>query len=134
MIKKVLESSYNRVAGALQKGVTRLLGFLLSPGRGRWVQLLYLLGIIAFSAGFVNAAVQPVDQRYIIFPSKGFQSISETVINAFAILLGASGIYVAYLSGRQTTKPRMANIYLVLALMLLATAMYIGLYVYNSKG
>ena len=133
MIKKALESSYNRVSGVVRRSFARGLGFLWQA-KGRWIQVLYLLGIIAFSAGLVNAAVQPVDQRYVIFPQKGFQSISETVINAFAILLGASGIYVAYLSGRQTTKPRMANFYLILALMLIATGMYIGIYVYNSKG
>ncbi len=131
MIKKALESGYNKVSGVV-RGITRRLRFLASGG-GRWVQFLYLLAIVAFAAGFVNAAVQPVDQRYVIYPQKGFQSISETVINAFAILLGASGIYAAYLSGRQTTKPRMANFYLVLALMLMSTAMYIGLYVYNAK-
>ncbi len=133
MIKKVLESSYTRVSGALRRNLARGLG-LLSPAKGRWIQILYLLGIIAFSAGLVNAAVQPVDQRYVIFPNRGFQSISETVINAFAILLGASGVYVSYLSGRQTTKQRMANFYLILALMLIVTAMYIGIYVYTSKG
>ncbi len=133
MIKKVLESSYNKVSGALRRNLGRGLG-LLSPVKGRWIQVLYLLGIIAFSAGLVNAAVQPVDQRYVIFPGRGFQSISETVINAFAILLGASGVYVSYLSGRQTTKQRMANFYLILALMLIVTAMYIGIYVYTSKG
>jgi len=133
MIKRVLESTYNRLAGALRGSLGRGVS-LLSPVKGRWLQVLYLLGVIAFSAGLVNAVVQPVDQRYVIFPGKGFQSISETVINAFAILLGASGIYAAYLSGRQTTKPRMANFYLTLALLLLVTAMYIGIYVYTSKG
>ncbi len=131
MIKKTLESGYNKASGIV-RSITRRLSFL-AKGGGRWIQFLYLLAIIAFAAGLVNAAVQPVDQRYVIYPQKGFQSISETVINAFAILLGASGIYAAYLSGRQTTKARMANFYLVLALMLMATAMYIGLYVYNYK-
>ncbi len=131
MIKKTLESGYNKASGIV-RSITRRLSFLVKGG-GRWIQFLYLLAIIAFAAGLVNAAVQPVDQRYVIYPQKGFQSISETVINAFAILLGASGIYAAYLSGRQTTKARMANFYLVLALMLMATAMYIGLYVYNYK-
>ena len=132
MIKKALESGYGKVSSAV-RSITRRLGFL-SSGGVRWIQFFYVLGIIAFAAGLVNAAVQPVDQRYVIYPQKGFQSISETVINAFAILLGASGIYAAYLSGRQTTKPRMANFYLVLALMLMSTAMYIGLYVFNAKG
>lgn len=133
MIKRALESGYNRVFGTLRRSVLRGTGFL-ALSRGRWIQFLYLLGIVAFSAGLVNAAVQPVDQRYVIFPGRGSQSISETVIDAFAILLGATGIYISYLSGRQTTRPRMVNFYLILALLLLLTAMYIGIYVYSTKG
>jgi uncharacterized membrane protein YoaK (UPF0700 family) len=106
----------------------------LISNKERWMQLLYVLAIVAFAAGLVNAAVQPVDQRYVIFPGRGSQSVSETVINSFAILLGAAGFYVSYLSGRQTTKPRLVNFYLILALLLIASAMYLGFYVYTSKG
>src|SRR3989442_3781750 len=114
MIKKAVESRCIKVSDVVRRSLTRGLGFLWQA-KGRWIQVLYLLGIIAFSAGLVNAAVQPVDQRYVIYPQKGFQSISETVVNAFPVLLGASGNYLAYLSGRQTTKPRIANFYLILA-------------------
>jgi len=86
MIKKALESSYNRVSDVVRRSLTRGLGFLWQA-KGRWIQVLYLLGILAFSAGLVNAAVQPVDQRYVIYPQKGFQSISEKAINALAVLL-----------------------------------------------
>ena len=85
------------------------------------------------SAGVVNAAIQPVDIRYIVFPGRTAQSISETVINALALVLGAAGIYLSFLSGRQTTKPRMVNFYLILGLLLIATGMYVGIYVYHSK-
>jgi hypothetical protein len=101
--------------------------------RGRWIELLYVLGIVAMASGIVNAAIQPVDSRYIIFPGQGSQSITETIINALALMLGATGIYLSYLSGRQTTKPRIVTFYLILGLLLLGMGIYIGIYVYSSK-
>ncbi len=132
LIKQAIESTLNKVGGVLKRALRG--GGPIFSNRERWIQLLYVLAIVVFAAGLVNAAVQPVDQRFIIFPGRGSQSISETVINAFAILLGAGGLYVSYLSGRQTTKPRMVNFYLILALMLIASAMYLGFYVFSSKG
>ncbi len=70
---------------------------------------------------------------YIIFPSSGAQSATETAVDAFALLLGAAGIYLSYRSGRQTTKSRMVNFYLVVGLLLIAVAVYIGIYVLGSK-
>ena len=132
LIKQAIESTLNRIGGVLKRALRS--GGPLFSNRERWIQLLYVLAIVVFAAGLVNAAVQPVDQRFIIFPGRGSQSISETVINAFAILLGSAGFYVSYLSGRQTTKPRMVNFYLILALLLIASAMYLGFYVFTSKG
>ncbi len=132
MIKQAFQSVLNRLEGFPRRALR--IGAPLFSNRQRWIQLLYVLAVVVFAAGLVNAAVQPVDQRYIIFPGRGSQSISETVINSFAILLGAAGFYVSYLSGRQTTKPRMVNFYLILALLLIASAMYLGFYVFSAKG
>ncbi|MDA4128459.1 MAG: hypothetical protein OK422_03220 [Thaumarchaeota archaeon] len=130
MIKRTIES----VLGRIQKVERSIARRGLLSNAGRWVQLLYILALVLFAGGLINATVQPVNQNFVIFPGRGAQSISETVINSFAILLGAAGVYVTYLSGRQTTKPRMVNFYLILALMLIGSAMYIGIYVYSSKG
>ncbi len=43
MIKKALESSYNKVSGVVRRSLTRGLGFLWQA-KGRWIQVLYLLG------------------------------------------------------------------------------------------
>jgi hypothetical protein len=133
MIKRALESNYvkirDRVSHSLQQN--RRFSVLL---RTRWIEVIYLLAILAMTAGIVNAGIQPVDPRYVIYPLRGAQSVSETAINGFTILLGAAGVYLAAISGRQTTKPRIANFYLIFALMLIGTALYIGLYIYAFKG
>jgi hypothetical protein len=101
--------------------------------RDRWIEVLYILGMVVMTAGIVNAAIQPVNYRYIIFPGQGAQSISETVINALALLIGSGGIYMSYMSGRQTTRPRMVSFYLAIGLLMIAIGIYVGIYVYISK-
>jgi hypothetical protein len=132
LIRKKFESSIGTITSRLSRTVEKN-GSLSSLIRSRWIESLYVLGIVAMASGIVNAAIQPVDSRYIIFPGQGSQSITETIINALALLLGATGIYLSYLSGRQTTKPRMVTFYLILGLLLLGTGIYIGIYVYSSK-
>jgi uncharacterized membrane protein YsdA (DUF1294 family) len=129
MIKRAIQSRLDWLQGGLKSLARRG----LFSNEERWIQLLYVLAVVVFGSGLINASVQPVDQRYLIYPSQGLQSISETVIDSFAIFLGAAGVYMSYLSGRQTTKARMVNFYLILGLLLIASAMYIGYYVYTSK-
>lgn len=133
LIRRRFESWWIDVRGRLEKVYGRNKG-LSSFVKGRWIQSLYIVGIVFMAAGIVNALIQPVSSNFIIFPGRSAQSISETAINAIALILGSAGIYVSYLSGRQTTKPRMVNFYLVLGLLLIATALYVGIYVYSSKG
>ncbi len=132
MIRRKFEYSMNAVSGRLARSIGRN-GNVLSFVKSRWIEIVYILGIVAMASGIVNAIIQPVDARYIIFPGQGSQSITETVINGLALMLGATGIYLSYLSGRQTTKPRMVTFFLVLGLLLIATGFYIGIYVYRSK-
>jgi hypothetical protein len=132
LIRKRFESSVGAISGRLSRAIDKN-GSLSSLVKTRWIEVLYVIGIVAMASGIVNAVIQPVDSRYIIFPGQGSQSITETVINALALMLGATGIYLSYLSGRQTTKPRMVTFYLILGLLLLGTGIYIGIYVYSSK-
>jgi hypothetical protein len=106
---------------------------VLTQLRAGWVQVLYVVALVIMSAGIVNAIIQPVNPGYIIFPSTGGQSATETVVDSFVLLLGTGGVYLSYLSGRQTTKTRMANFLLVIGLFLIAAAIYIGVYVLTQK-
>jgi len=81
----------------------------------------------------VNAVIQPVNFGYVIFPSSGAQSATETGVDALALVIGAIGVYISYLSGRQTTKSKMVNFYLTIGLFMIAIAVYIGIYVLGSK-
>jgi len=101
--------------------------------RDNWIEVLYIAGIIVMSAGIVSALASPVPQSYIIYPGRDGQSIAETVINSMALLLGFGGLYLSYLSGRQTVKPRLVGFFLTLGVLMIAGAIYIEMYVYFAK-
>jgi hypothetical protein len=126
MIRRILEFAYGRTIGTLRNVLE---GFLTAATRGGGLlQLVYILLLIGLTAGFVNALAFPVpNQGLIVFPNGTAQTIPEAVIDAFVILVGGAGIYLAYVSGRQTTKARTVNLYLGLALLLLVVSMLTGL-------
>lgn len=131
MIRTWVES---RLGGAWQRlGKAADKSGLVSELKDRWMVVLYIIGIVLMTAGIVNAAIQPVNFGYVIFPSTGAQSATETGVDALALMIGAAGIYMSYLSGRQTTKPRMVNFFLAIGLLLIAIAVYMGIYVLGSK-
>ena len=109
----------------------------MSSAGSAWgaLQLLYVLVMIALMAGFVNAAVLPVpNQAQAIYPGPGAESIPETFIDGMVILLGGAGIYLTYISGRQTTRSRMVNLYLGFSLLLISISVLMGLYLVTAKG
>ncbi len=131
MIRGWFESRYNSIVARVSRRFGKN-GIASQLGIG-WIEGLYIAILIVLSAGIVNAIIQPVNTGYTIFPSSGGQSAIETVVDAFVLLVGTMGVYLSYLSGRQTTKTRMGNFFLVIGLFLIAVSLYIGYYVLSSK-
>lgn len=133
MIRNLLESGYRKTIGAVWNLLRRIVGSAVN----KWgvVQVLYVIIVVALMAGFVNAVVLPVpNQAQPVYPATGSQTIPETFINAMVILFGGAGIYLTYVSGRQTTRSRMVNLYLGFALLLIAVSVLMGLYLVTLKG
>ena len=127
MIRRVLERSYGATIGTLRNALARLLGSITS--RTGLIQLLYVVALVALMGGFVNAVFFPLpNQGQIVYPGAGSQTIPEAVLDASVILVGGAGIYVTFVSGRQTTRSRMVNLYLGIALLLIALSVFMGLY------
>jgi ribosomal protein S28E/S33 len=131
LIRNWFESHVNNFLSRVIKLAGR--NGLAGEVRQRWMEVLYIVGIVLMTAGLVNAVLQPVNIGYVINPSTSDQSATETGVDALALLIGAVGIYLSYLSGRQTTKSRMVNFYLTIGLLMIAIAVYIGIYVLGSK-
>ncbi len=133
MIREVIAVAYRRTVGALKDW---FVGFISSITRGGGlIQALYVVFIVALMAGFINAVVFPVsNQSYIPYPGGSAQTIPEAIVDAFVIVVGAAGIYLTYLSGRQTTRTRTVNLYLGLALLLLIVSIFTGIDMAILKG
>lgn len=131
MIRSWVESHLGGIWNRLGRAAGK--SGLFSELRRRWMEILYIIGIVLMTSGIVSAIIQPVNMGYVIFPSSGGQSATETVVDALIVIIGSIGVYMSYLSGRQTTKPRMVNFFLVIGVLLIAIAMYIGVYVLTQK-
>jgi len=131
LIRGWVESHLGNVRDRFSKTIVK--SRIAAQLRAGWVEVLYIVALIIMSAGLVNAVIQPVNAGYVIFPSSGGQSATETVVDAFVLLLGTGGVYLSHLSGRQTTKTRMANFFLIIGLFLITIALYIGIYVLTQK-
>jgi len=133
VIRRVLERSYSKTIGTLRNALVGAFGSITN--RMGILQLLYVVALVALMGGFVNAVAFPLpNQGQIIYPGSGAQTIPEAVLDISVILIGGAGIYVAYISGRQTTRSRMVNLYLGIALLLVALSVFMGLYLTVLKG
>lgn len=131
LLREWLETRISGIEERFSKEVER--SNITNTIKEEWIQVIYIVGITAMAAGIVTALAAPVDQAYLIFPSASGQSIAETVLNAMALGMGAAGLYISYLSGRQTVKPRMVGFFLILGLILISAAIYLETYIYISK-
>lgn len=131
MIRQWLESRVSGIEERLGKATER--SGLTTTVRNNWIEVIYILGLVVMSGGIVSALASPVPQQYMIYPSTGGETISEMVIYSMAMLLGFGGLYLSYLSGRQTVKPRLVGFFLVLGLVMIGIAIYIEMYVFLAK-
>ena len=135
MIRELFDTAYRKTVGSLWNWISRSTSSL--AGRIGALQLVYIIVAAALMGGLVNAVVLPVTGTAAadpVYPGSGAQTIPETFIDAMVILLGGAGIYLTYISGRQTTKSRMVNLYLAIALLLVSLSVMMGLYLVNAKG
>ena len=133
MIREMLESGYRKTIGALRSYTWDM---VTRGTRGSGLlQLGYVLVLVALIAGFVSAVFSPVDnQTYIVYPTSGAQSIPEMLVDSFVILVGGAGVYLVYLSGRQTVRTRTVNLYLGLAILLITVSVLTGIELAILKG
>lgn len=132
MIRELIKSGYERTIGTLKGIFWSLFGPILR--RGSLLPVLYVLIMIALMSGFVNAFAIPVpNQGQVVYPGAGAQTIPEAILDSFVILLGGAGIYLTYVSGRQTTRARAVSMYLGLALLLLAISLLAGTHLLQLK-
>jgi len=133
MIRGLIKSGYERTVGTLKGIFWGLFGPILR--REDLLSVIYVLVLVGIMGGFVNAITQRVpNQGALVYPGTGYQTIAEAILDSFVILLGGAGIYLTYISGRQTTRARAVNMYLGLALLLLFVSLLAGTQLFLLKG
>lgn len=134
MIREVLDSVNRRTLGTLKEWLGSLASSIM--GGGGLLTALYMVFIVVLMAGFVNALLNQavISQTYIPYPNGALQTIPEGVINAFVIAMGGGGVYLTYMSGRQTVRARAVSMYLALALLLLVVSLFTGVEMAVMKG
>ena len=133
MIRGLIKSGYERTVGTLRNIFWGLFGPILR--RENLLSVIYVLIMVGIMGGFVNAIIQRVpNQGALVYPGAGAQTIAEAILDSFIILLGGAGIYLVYMSGKQTTRARAVNMYLGLALLLLVVSLLAGTQFFLLKG
>jgi hypothetical protein len=125
MIRELVKSGYERATGTLKGIFWGLFGPILR--RGSLLTVLYVLIVVGLMGGFVNALTfQLPNQGELVYPGAGAQTIPEAILDSFVVALGGAGIYLTYVSGKQTTRSRAVSMYLGLAFLLLAISLLAG--------
>ncbi|MGD0477222.1 MAG: hypothetical protein ABSB29_03520 [Nitrososphaerales archaeon] len=125
MIRELIKSGYGRTIGTLKGIFWGLFGPILR--RGNLLSVLYVLTMVGLMGGFINALTfQLPNQGVLVYPGAGAQTIPEAILDSFVVALGGAGIYLTYVSGKQTTRARAVSMYLALALLLLAISLLAG--------
>lgn len=133
MIRGLIKSGYERTVGILKGIFWGIFGPILR--REDLLSVVYVLIMVGILGGFVNAITQRVpNQGTLVYSGTGYQTIAEAIIDSFVILLGGAGIYMTYMSGRQTTRARAVNMYLGLALLLIFVSLLAGTQLFLLKG
>ena len=122
ILKKRVDNITNKVFGHILG--TRLVRKIFKKGvqryfKWKWIEWIYVLLLLSFSAGIMNT---------ILEGSRGASSlsVSMTMANMFVFILGTSGIYLMYFSGKYAVKQRIANTYFALGLLILIMTLFIG--------
>jgi len=131
LIRQWLESQASGMERRLGKVAER--SGVSTTVKNNLIEVLYIAGIVVMSAGIVSALASPVNQSYMIYPATNGETVSEMAIYSMAMLLGFGGLYISYLSGRQTVKARLVPFFLTLGLIMIGIAIYIEMYVFFAK-
>ncbi len=104
--------------------------------RDRVLEIVYLIAILLFSSGLINGMIDgssPYIGNFLIYPRSGIQTLPETFIYLFTMLIGSAGMYLLYLGGRQGLRRRIANFYLAFGFSTVIIALSFALFVFELK-
>ncbi len=104
--------------------------------KARGIEITYLTILFLFAGGLVNGLIEgtsPLMQNYVIFPQRGIQTVTETLVYVFAMAAGTAGIYFLYMGGRQSMRRRISDFYVLIGFTAVLLAIALSLYIVGVK-
>ncbi|MFN3621284.1 MAG: hypothetical protein ACK4TI_00140 [Nitrososphaerales archaeon] len=137
VLKKTFDELSSNLIRRLERSrIIKSVRSLLTPSINKMIEWLYLLALFILLGGSVNTALEGMRikaPQAMIFVSSTVQSIGETIINIFTLILGAASIYFIYRGSRFMSSRRLTSFYLFAGAMGLLIALAIEFYLFAYK-
>ncbi|MEM2140640.1 MAG: hypothetical protein QXJ74_04025 [Nitrososphaera sp.] len=92
----------------------------------------YLITFFVLSSGVVNASIEGAGARSFIIPTRGVQSMGETVAITMILFIGFAGAFLLYRAGK-VFATRTQNAFLAGGFGVIGIAMMLGYILVNVK-
>ena len=92
----------------------------------------YLITFFALASGLVNASIEGVGTGAFIIPTRGIQTLGETVAITMILFIGLAGTFLLHRAGK-AFETRIQNAYLAGGFGVVAVAMLLGYILVNVK-
>jgi len=102
----------------------------------RMLTFLYVIVIVVFSGGVVNALLEGsrLPPTISIFQGPTVQTLGETVIFSFITLFGTAGIYMIYAGAKRPIKDKITDLLIITGLIIAFMATFLALFILQLKG
>jgi hypothetical protein len=136
VLKNALDVAKNRFLA--YRLVKRLFNTkVLSLIREREIIIIYLAFLFILSSGIINAILEGSNLPASALPilrRRDMQTTTETLLYFFTIVLGTSGLFIAYSGSKRPLQRRISDFYLVAGLSLVVVGVIVGLTIISIKG
>jgi hypothetical protein len=92
----------------------------------------YLIAFFILASGVVNALIEGAGTGAFIIPTRGIQTLGETVAITMILFIGLAGAFLLYRAGR-TFETRTQNAFLAGGFGVVSVAMLLGYILVNVK-
>lgn len=102
----------------------------------RMVTFLYVIVIVVFSGGVVNALLEgsKLPPTISIFQGPTVQTLGETVIFSFITLFGTAGLYMIYAGAKRPINDKITDLMIITGLIIAFMATFLAIFILNLKG
>lgn len=101
------------------------------------LQLTYIVILVVFSSGTVNAVLEGSRQNPAglpIIPSRLVQTIAESMLNFSTIATATIGFYLIFVGGRQALRGRISTAFVLSGFLLVSIGLLLGFFLLALKG